>query len=356
MDHQAGNLPEYLVKSPMAQNDSWYGLFLQLVTDGFIGGTICRESRTFTFDPRLVRPYDLLRKRVLADDFDRYLDSIDQRFFEVAKSELYRTGRGWIARGTASGKIRIVRTDSSEVLVPMLSPGHSIGIDSSSIGDLKVIGIFVLPDERSAYAYLERHLRLPKTHNHEEIRWSKLNKEIRETICCRFNEVVSLCCDAALIIKTNVLSGVKSHASDRIINLVDGCFSGYENTVGQKRKLLRARFFRMLNNKPVHCDPDFSPLSPGEVVRLLVRRLSKEDGQFAESTPLVAELRSHESQTIQVADVLVGATRKLLQEGKTVPYLHRLHFDLRRIRSYPKTTAHCYYFVKGENGSGASSR
>ena len=342
--------------SAMAQNDSWYGLFLQLVRDAFTGGTVSRGSETFTFDPRLVQPYDFLRKRVAADDFARYLDSIDQRFFDVAKSELYRKDRGWIARGAASGKIRIVRIDSSEVLVPRLSLDYSIGIDSSSIGDLKVIGIFALPDERSAYTYLEKHLRLPKTHNHEEIRWSKLNKEIRETVCGRFEELVSLCCDAALIIKTNVLSGAKSHVSDRIINLVDGCFSGYEKTAGQERRLLRARFFQMLNNKPVHCDPDFSPLSPGEVVRLLVKRLSKEDGQFAESTPLVAELRSHESQTIQVADILVGATRKLLEEGKTTPSLHQLHFDLRKIRSYPKTTAQCYYFVKEENGSGAPSR
>jgi len=329
----------------MTESEPWYGVFLQAVRDGFSGGTIRRESKTFTFSPRLVQPYDFLRKREGRDDFERYLDSIDQRFFEVARSEMYRKERGWIERGVDSGEIRRVRVGKLEALVPRLSTSASVGIDSSSIGDYwRIFGLFAIPDEVSAYEYLEKHLGLPKTHNHEEIRWSKLNPEKRGTVIDRFDQCFSVCCQAALVINTDVLTGAKSQIRDRISNLMDGCFSGYEKT--QDRKLLRGKFFEMMNGAPMHCDPDFSPLPPGEVVRVILKRLSKQDGEFVECTPLVAQLHSHESRPIQIADILVGAIGRLLGESKPILPLRELRFDPRKIRSYPKTKAECYYFVE----------
>jgi len=341
----------------MTEHESWYRVFLQVVRDGFSGGTIHRQSKTFTFTPRFVQPYDFLRKRAGRDDFERYLDSINPRFFEVARSELYRSDRGWIARGTKSGHVRFVRIGASEVLVPRLSTSSSVGIDSSSIGDYwRLFGLFVIPDDGSAYQYLEKHLQLPKTHNHEEIRWSKLSPEHRAVIISRFEECVGVCCQAALLIKTDVLSGAKSHIRDRIANLIDGCFGGYEKTGAENRRLIRSRLFQMVNDRPVHCDPDFSPLSPGEVVRVILRRLSKQNGDFTECIPLVAQLHSHESRPIQIADILVGASAKLLSEGKPIVPLNRMRFDARKIRSYPRTKAECFYFVEREERSGGSGR
>jgi hypothetical protein len=331
----------------MTEGESWYGVFLQAVRDGFSGGTIRRESKIFTFSPRLVQPYDFLRRREGRDDFERYLDSIDERFFEVARSEMYRRERGWIDRAVGSGEIRRVRVGELEALVPRLSTSASVGIDSSSIGNhWRIFGLFAIPDEASAYGYLEKHLGLPKTHNHGEIRWSKLNPEKRGSVIARFEQCIGVCCQAALLINTDVLTGAKSQIRDRIANLVDGCFGGYEKTDAQNRKSLRKRFFEMMNGAPVHCDPDFSPLPPGEVVRVILKRLSKQDGEFAECTPLVAQLHSHESRPIQIADVLVGAIGRLLGERKSILPLRRLRFDPRRIRSYPKTRAECYYFVE----------
>ena len=304
------------------------------------------DADHYVFSPRLLRPYDLLKKsEQMQNDFDRFISKLDPRFTTVAKSEMYRSGKGWIDKAISAEEIRLFTIDGAQYLVPRIPKSVTIGIDTSSIGTKRLIGIFVIPDAHAVAIYFEKHLRLPKTHNHAEWKWSQLDKEYRKTILENFNFVLRLCCKAALLIETNVLSTGKAHAKDKIKNLVEGCFSGYETSDGTKRKHLRSLFYSLINNTPVHCDSDFDPVSPDDVVRTLVRELAKTDSQFSEYTPMNVPLRSHESITIQVADILVGALKDIKASGSPIQPFEILVFDNRKIRSWHGSFAKAAYFV-----------
>ena len=98
--------------------------------------------------------------------------------------------------------------------------------------------------------------------------------------------------------------------SDIFIKLVDGAFSGYEIMQGDLRKELRTMFFSLTNNTPMHCDPDFSPLTTAKAVRLLVKTLSHGES----FVPLHVGLRSDESHSIQVADIICGSVKTIINE------------------------------------------
>lgn len=74
--------------------DSWFQLFLRIVNGAFQGNLDIGQTR-YVFNPRLLRPYDLLRKiDKPQDDFERLISQLDQRFIAAAKSEMYRTSKG----------------------------------------------------------------------------------------------------------------------------------------------------------------------------------------------------------------------------------------------------------------------
>jgi hypothetical protein len=219
-----------------------------------------------------------------------------------------------------------------------------VGIDTSSDGNTKLIGIFVIPDDQAAATFFDVHLGLPKTHNHAEWKWSKLNDEHRDAVLRQFDLTLHVCCEAGLMISTDVLSSGKGHAKDKLTNLVEGCFSGYEATGGQRRKELRSLFFSRINKVPVYCDSDFVPVSPEDVVRTLVRQLARTDSGSGQFTPMNVPLRSHESIPIQIADILVGALKELRVRGQPIRPFEDLWLDLRKIRSWKGSYAKAAYF------------
>ena len=122
-------------------------------------------------EPRLLRAYDFLRKRDPPQDkFDEFLSSLDPRFFEVAKSELYRKGKGWIDRAIQSGDARLSELeDEDRYLIPRYSRDRTVGTYTTSIDQhVRAIGIFVIPDASAGERYLGKHLKLPRTKNRAE--------------------------------------------------------------------------------------------------------------------------------------------------------------------------------------------
>ena len=329
--------------------DSWYQLFLAVLRAAY-EGTTSFGGRVYVFEPRLLRAYDFLRKRDSPQDkFDEFLSSLDPRFFDVAKSELYRKGKGWIDRSIQSGDARLSELeDEDRYLIPRYSKDRTVGIDTTSIDErVRAIGIFVIPDASAGERYLGKHLKLPKTKNHAEWKWTKLNQGYKKSAMNCFKTCLAVCAEAALVIETDALTRAKGHYKTRIENLVEGCFSGYEKTEGQRRATLRGAFFSLINNTQVHCDPDFHPLSSEEVVRILVRQLAKSNSFSHPFVPVNVPLKSHESHTIQIADILIGAFKELRKGGQQVDPFARLNFDKRKIRRFG-SVARVSYFLRGQ--------
>lgn len=232
------------------------------------------------------------------------LNSLDPGFKYLAKSEVYRVKGGWIAQGLKGSygmRIRRVEVGKEVFLLPVLSEKSSVGIDTSSIKpNITIIAICFIPDSESAYIYLERHLKLPMTHNHKEYKWSKLNSNYRSMILQKFKFLLSICCNGILVIITDAIVSPAGKLENIFKNLIEGCFSGYERDPSRKRlrSSLKRKFFQAANGTPIHRDADFPPLTPEKVARLFVQTLAKQKGKYLEYTPLFANLRSHESKPI----------------------------------------------------------
>ncbi|MGQ9641632.1 MAG: hypothetical protein ACUVUF_05855 [Candidatus Bathycorpusculaceae bacterium] len=99
-----------------------------------------------------------------------------------------------------------------------------------------------------------------------------------------------------------------------------------------------------MNGVETHCDADFRPLTPEKIVRLLVQTLAKKDGgEFETYTPLFANLRSHESKPIQIADIIAGIVRTKIEQGDSLSPLQPLPFDLRKMKKYADNPPKAYF-------------
>ena len=317
-----------------------------------MGERFVYKGKTFDLEPTLVMPSDFYRR--IASPSTRYeslLNSLDPQFKYVARSEVYRVRKGWVAQGLKGHygmKIRRVKVDGNLFLLPVLSDKPSVGIDTSSIKHITILGICFIPDFEASYVYLEKHLNLPKTHNHQEYKWSKLNPHYRSMVLEKFKLLLSICCKGLLVIKTDALVSPIGKVENIFKNLIEGCFSGYERDPGQKRlrRALKRKFFQLANEIPIHCDTDFRPLTANKAVRLFVQTLAKRKGKYFEKyTPLFANLKSHESKPIQVTDIIVGALRTKIQRGETLEPLQPLFFDSRKMRSCRGRFAEAYYWL-----------
>jgi len=327
----------------VSTSEDHYELFLRIVRGTFQGNLVLGTNH-YVFTPRMFRPYDLLKKvDSPQDDFDKFVTKLDSRFVSLAKSEMYRSGKGWIDKAISARQIRQLSIDTVQYLIPCFTTG-TIGIDTTSVDMTRFIGIFVIPDYGAAATLFDKHLGLPKTHNHAEWKWNKFDSPYRDVVLHQFNTTLRVCCSAGLVIQTDVLSG-KGHLKDKLTNLVEGCFSGYEAIEGERRQQLRSLFYSLINNVPVHCDSDFQSVPPQEVVRILVRQLAKTDSGFNNFTPVNVPLRSHESIPIQVADILVGAIKELGVQNKSIQPFDSLWFDKRKIRSWKGSFAKAACFV-----------
>jgi len=338
-----------------SQKDAkWIDLFLDIIETAYLGSDFQYEKQTFRLQPTLVQPADFYRRTFGSSltSYESLLKALDPVFKSLASSEVYRVRTGWIAQGLKGyngRRIRRIVVGKDIFLIPDLSRQPSIGVDTSGCGNNdSVVVVCLIPDYEGAYVWLERHLKLPKDHIKKEFHWSKLNSTYRNELLNKFELTLSICCDGLLVIKTNALNERRGKIENLFKNLIEGCFSGYERDPKQKdlRPNLKRKFFNAVNRVPIHCDADFRPLTPEKVVRLLVQTLAKRDGgRFEEYTPLFANLHSHESQPIQIADLMAGAIKTVIENEKSKELLHLLPFDLRKMKRYSDNPPKAYYWL-----------
>jgi len=332
----------------------WINLFFDIIEKAYLGSEFVYNKRNFRLQPTLVRPADFHRRISGSPTtvYEALLKALDSDFKFVARSEVYRVKTGWIAQGLKGYdgyKIRRIKVDENIFLIPDLFKRPSVGIDTSGLGgNDTVIIICSIPDYEGAYFFLERHLKLPRDRYRRELHWSKLNPAYRQAALDEFKNLLSICCNGLLVIKTNALINRKDKIENLFKNLIDGCFSGYEKDPKQKnlRPALRKKFFELVNGTETHCDTDFRPLTPPKVVRLLVQTLAKKDGnRFETYTPLFANLRSHESKPIQISDIIVGIIRTKMEKQDLLEPLQLLPFDIRKMKKYKRNPpkAYCWF-------------
>jgi len=330
----------------------WINLFLSIIRDAYLGKKFEYKKGTFNLNPTLVTPYDFSRKiRHPTNDYEKLLASLDLRFKDAARAEVYRKRKGWIAQGLKGYhgmRIRRVKVNRNIFLLPVLSDKNSVGIDTSSIEQKTTILAFCfIPDYEAAYVYLEKHLGLPKTHNHKEFKWTKLNLNYKTKVVERFKLLLSISCNAILLIETDAIISPIGKFENIFKNLIEGCFSGYEKdpTHARLRPALRKKLFQLTNDVQVHCDKDFPHLASDKAVKLFVQTLAKRNGWYEPFTPQFAVLKSHESKPIQVADIIVGAIKTKIQNDESLNPLTPLPFDKRKIAAckgrYAK--AYCWF-------------
>jgi len=326
----------------------YYQLFIDIVKTAFLGGNFAHEGISYALPPTLLRKYDFLSKsfRTPGTEIARLFSNLPDEFRTNAKTQLYRKEGGWVDKGIKNGQLQEITVGEETFLIPQLSK-PSVGVDTSSNTDLTFLCIACMNNYKAAYIYLEKHLGIPKAHSPIEFKWSKLNRTYKDAILQNFDLILSISCNALLMIKTNALRNRQQKAIDVFIRLIDGCFSGFESRSGKQRQLLRERFFNLCNDTPTHCDADFSPLSTDKIVRHLVMTLAKD----RDCTPLHAEKLSHESEPIQITDVLCGALRDSI-EKKNDKWLEPLPFNNllvgRRKKGKEMKFAKCYYWPKLE--------
>ena len=335
-------------------NPSWIELFFEIIEKAFKGGTFDYNKENFRLQPTLVRPADFYRRTFGSSltSYESLLKALDPDFKSLARGEVYRVRKGWIAQGLRGYKRHMIRrivVDNDVFLMPNLSQIPSVGIDTSGglPNNNTVLVICSIPDYESAYYFLEHHMKLPKTRQRNEFHWSKLNTIYRQSLLSKYRLTLSICCDGILVIKTNAFNDRRDKMQNLFKNLIEGCFSGYERQPVQEtlRPALKKKFFNKLNGIQMHCDADFRPLTPNRVVRLLLQTLAKKSGGFFEKyTPLFADLRSHESEPIQIADIIAGLVRTIINNGEPMEPLRLLPFDLRKMKKYSDNPPKAYFW------------
>ncbi|MCL6579318.1 MAG: hypothetical protein K6T73_08030 [Candidatus Bathyarchaeota archaeon] len=341
------------MKTNRSQKESaWIELFLSIIRKAYLGEKFVYENRTFNLEPTLVTPYDFSRKiRHPKNDYERLLVSLNPSFKAAARAEVYRRKKGWVAAGIEGYhgmRIRRVTMNKNVFLLPVLSQSNSVGIDTSSIeNNVTILAFCFIPDHEAAYTYLERHMFLPKTHDHPEFKWAKLNQNYRMRVLEKLKMLLAISCDAILLIETDAIISPQGKFENLFRNLIEGCFSGYERhpTQSKLRLHLRKKLFQLANNVQVHCDKDFPHLTSDKAVKLFVQTLAKRNGWYEQYTPLYAPLKSHESKPIQVADIIVGALKTKIQNNEPLEPLSPLPFDKRKIAAFKGRYAKAYHWA-----------
>lgn len=333
------------------KDSKWINLFFDIIEKAYLGKEFVYNRETFKLQPTLVKPSDFYRRTFgkSLTSYESLLKALDPNFKTVAISEVYRERTGWIAQGIkgyGNRKIRRVKVNGNIFLIPNISKRPTVAIDTSGFGNTDtIIAVCIIPDYEGAYFFLERHLNLPKDHYKKEFHWWKLNHDYKQRVVQNFNLMLHICCDGLLAIKTSALKDRRDKIENLFKNLIDGCFSGYEKDPTQKmRPILKRKFFQAINGVETHCDADFRPLTPEKIVRLLVQTLAKMNGEYESYTPLFANLRSHESKPIQIADIIAGAIRTMIEKGYPLRPLEPLPFDLRKMRKYSDNPPKAYFW------------
>lgn len=139
-----------------------FHIFLNIIRNSFLGEPFDYDNKTYKLKPRIVAPYDLLRKiEKPSSEYEKLLYGLGENFKENARTEMYRKKRGWIAQGITQRKIKKISVSGKTFLVPTLSP-LAIGIDTSGVDDSCVIGVCYLDNYDAGIVFLEKHLSSPK--------------------------------------------------------------------------------------------------------------------------------------------------------------------------------------------------
>lgn len=296
--------------------------------------------------------YDLLTRREPKTPIEKYIAQLSPEFISNANSELYRIKRGWIQRGVEEKLVTTFSENDKKFIIPKISRISSVGIDSSS-------GLFVIcffDNHLAGVKYLEDHIKIPKSSvgGGKEFKWQKLNRSYRKTITDNLERLINISCTGIFAINSNFINSDNHLTHSQMAGLIDGCFTGYDNNPTQNqvfRQGLREFFFSYCDGIPVHCDPDFQKVNPGDIVRIIVRQLSRK-GKMRECTPSYATLRSHESLPIQLADIVAGCLSKQIQNDVIPPYpFKHLFFDERNIPKKALKTgrwAKGYYWLRSD--------
>ena len=334
-------------------NKSNFYIFLNIIKKSFLGEPFDYDNRTYKLEPRIVAPYDLLRKiKKPSSKYERLLYALGDEFKENARTEMYRKKRGWIDQGVTQRKIKKIEIDGKTFLVPTLS-SPAVGIDTSGVEDSVVIVVSCLDNFGAGTVFLEKHLGIPKAKAPTEYKWNKLNFQNRKKISENTDLFLNISCCGLLVIETNVLISPVGSLIYGFRDLIEGCFTGYEKMPSQPKEVresFRQKFFSMCDNTPIHCDADFRPLSPDRIVRLLVETLSKKNDRIQNYTPLYVPLKSEESPPIQIADIIAGTIGMKIRNNQKPPTpLSHLLFDNRKINRKARKRgkyAKAYYWFK----------
>jgi hypothetical protein len=298
-------------------------------------------GKTFDLKPTIPRAYDFSRKIVSPNNqYEQLLCSLGSDFKSTARTEIYRKKTGWLARGVAQKKIRVVTSNGDLHILPLLNARRTVGIDSSTVANSMTVIVFAfLPDYDIGPTFLNRHIGLQKS---VEYKWANLQRHEKLQLVKMLPNFMKFVCDGVLVIKTDALIQPIGQRLHILRNLIEGCFSGYERLHGKRRAEAREWYFDRCNSVEIHCDSDFSPLTPLQICNVFVRSLSA--GKTA--VPLFAKLESHESNSIQTADMLAGALGRELITNRNVPNpLSFLYFDMRKMKTQRSKCVKAYCFL-----------
>lgn len=326
-----------------------YTFFIEALRRLFHGCSFKYKRETLHLPPTIPFPYDFLRGiKTPVDPLDKFIMTLPEDFRRNARTELYRTRRGWIDRGIEEGEIIKFREGDALRLVPILSK-PAVGIDSSS----NVFGICCFDNYQGGIVYVDKYLHLPKSSGKKEYKWYKTNQDNRIKLLEHLQTILNVSCKGMFLIYTDLINSKNKLTYNEMVGLIEGCFSGYENNPeqnGEHRTYLKRYFFNLCNETPIHCDPDFQTLRPDKIVKLLVQTLSKRRGKVQEYTPYYVPLESEKSLPIQLADLIVGSLSLKLRNNERPPKpLRHLLFDDRKLSKKDKKEgrwAKGYYWLR----------
>jgi len=318
-----------------------YDFFTELVRCCFLGGNQVINGKSYKIEPTLLRRYDLLRTEPEFGEktgMNRLFSDLPDDFKRTAKSELYRKTKGWIDRGYRENKIKQFKINDDFFLIPRLSES-TVGIDTSTNDSDTFLCIAFFDNHKAVYHYLENILKLPKsTNKHSEFKWNKLSSSYRTSLDNELEIILKMSCEFILSIKTNALKNPDEKISDVFIKLISGLFTSYNHQFNQ-RLILQKKLFDLSNKIPIHCDPDFTPLTPDKIVKQFVKILSNEN----EYTPFFVPKVSHESRPIQITDLLCGVFKNHII-NKNQKFLRPWEFDNKLKTKTKKRVAKCYFW------------
>lgn len=319
-----------------------YDLFTELVRCSFLGGNQVIEAKQYTLEPTIVRKYDFLRSSPefgSKTQMNRLFSELTLVFKGTAKSELYRKKKGWIEKSQNDRKVKQYSIGEDIFLVPFIGK-TSIGIDTSSNEETTYVCIAFFDNHSAGYHYLEKILTIPKAKKDhgDEFKWNKLNSDYRQCVCDNLETLLKISCTMILMIKTNALKNPDEKFVDVFIKLIRGLFTNYDYK-SSERISFRKELFKLTNETPIHCDSDFQPLTPDKIVKQFVKILSDDNKYEA----IQALKSSHESEPIQLADILCGALKQHINEknnGILIPW----EFDNKLKTKNSKKIAKCYFW------------